>query len=184
MADPRTAGGLLVRRGPGAAVLVSVVSVGIALAWPAAAESVLRLVLVVLSAGAVAWLLTRVGWPPPSQLTASPLRTGADDDTDRYVPRGLRTLADDLSADVRAAAGDAIPYSVRSTVRDEIRRRLADNHGLDPRVPADVARIQALVSPPTWVLVQPPPTTGARRGLDPPVPLRCLGTILDDLERL
>ncbi|HEY3504413.1 MAG TPA: hypothetical protein VGN37_16740 [Actinocatenispora sp.] len=182
-ADRRTAESLLRRRGVTAAVVVSVAAVGLALLWPAAAETVLRLLLVVLAAGAVAWLLTRAGWPPASQLATSPFRTTGDDDTDRHVPLGLRNLAGDLSADVRAATGGAIPYSVRSPVRDELCRRLADDHGLDPRVPAHAGRIQALVSPPTWALVQPPPP-GARRGLDVPIHLRHLGTILDDLERL
>lgn len=178
--------GALARRGAVTAVVLSLAAVGIALAWPAAAETVLRALLVVLAAGGTAWLLGRVGWPARSDPTSAPFRTPDEESLRRQLPTGLRNIADDLSADVRAATGNAIPYSVRGTLRDELRRRLADTYGLDPTEPTHVGRIQALISPPAWMLFQPPPRAagGHRLSLDQPIHLRHLGTILDDLERL
>ena len=177
-------GNLLVRRGATAAVAASLSAVAIALLWPAVAETVLRLLLAVLAAGAAAWLLSRVVWPVASDLTAAPFRTPDEEHVDRQIPAGLRRLVDELSIDARATGG-AIPYSISSTLRAEVTRRLADNHGLDPRAPAHANRVRALVSPPTWDLFQTPPKTGDLwRRLDKPVHLRHLRTILDDLERL
>lgn len=178
--DERT--GRRVRRGLAAAVVAaSLVSVVAALTWPAVAETVLRLLLVAVAAGAAAWFLVRVGWPGASDVTASPLRTPSRDAGDRQLPIALRHLADDLSTDARD--GGAASFSVLELLRDELRRRLAAR-GLDMRTPGHADRIRALVSPPAWALLQPPPPAGRQPGQEHPVRVRDLGLILDDVERL
>jgi hypothetical protein len=183
MAGPPATGNLLLRRGVTLAVLASVAAVLLAVAWPAAAETVLRVLLVLLAAGAAGWLLTRVAWPAGSDLSASPFRTTGRDHHARQIPVGLRDLTDDLAATLRTTPNGPIPFSARGTLRDELSRRLADSHGLDPRVPEHVPRIQSLISPPSWALVQPPPP-GPQRAPEQPVPLQYLSMILDDVERL
>lgn len=181
MAGPPATGNLLLRRGVTLAVLASVAAVLLALAWPAAAETVLRVLLVLLAAGAAGWLLTRVAWPAASEVSASPFRTGHDDGAHRLLPIGLRDLADDLAATFRTTPNGPIPFAARGTLHDELRRRLADSHGLDPRVPEHVPRIQALISPPSWALLQ---SRHPGQLTDTPVHLQYLSMILDDVERL
>lgn len=181
MAGPPATGNLLQRRGVTLAVLASVAAVLIALAWPAAAETVLRLLLALLAAGAAAWLLGRVRWPAGSDLGASPFRATDDDRTGRQLPVGLRDLTDDLAATLRSTPNGTIPFSARGTLRDELHRRLADRHGLDPRVPEHVRRIQSLISPPSWALLQ---SRHPGQLTDTPVHLQYLSMILDDVERL
>ncbi|BCJ36435.1 hypothetical protein Athai_39380 [Actinocatenispora thailandica] len=183
MAGPPATENLLLRRGVTFAVLASIAAVLLALAWPAGAETVLRLLLALLAAGAAAWQLRRVRWPARSDPSTSPFRATGGDRFDRKLPVGLRDLTDDLAATLRSAPAGAIPFSTRGTLRDELRRRLADSHGLDARVPEHVPRIQRLISPPAWALIQPPPP-GQHRALDQPVHLQYLSMIIDDVERL
>lgn len=171
-----------------AAIVVCVAFLAAGIAWPQAAESLLRLLMVTLAGGFVAARAWR----------ALPARTTRDayspfDGTARTpaeAPQVLRTLTTELRAadHDRAARRTPIPWPVRRTVIGEAARRLAERHGLDLEDPEQHARIRSLVSEATWLLIDPRgrerrPGTRATAG-SRLVPIARLDSILDELETL
>jgi hypothetical protein len=167
----------------GAAFLVA------GIAWPQAAEGLLRLLLALLAVGFVLGRAYQAMLPAEmTQDAYSPFHD--DGPPPAAVPPALR----DLNAQLRAAdrTRDAsraeIPRAVRWRVIDEAARRLSERHGLRLEVPEHRAEIRALVSEPTWRLIASHGTGSAgpvaRAGTTDPVPLSHLSTILDDLEKL
>lgn len=160
------------------------------IAWPQAAEALLRLLFVTLAAGFVVARAYEAMVPLRTTREFSPFDGDTAARTPPATPRVLRDLTAELGAadDDRLAHRTPIPWPVRWTLIEEATRRLADHHGLSLHDPVHHSDIRTLVSEPTWLLIgprAPAPGPGARPTPDKPtVPLSRLGPILDDLERL
>ncbi|MFW6080219.1 MAG: hypothetical protein ACODAE_11405 [Gemmatimonadota bacterium] len=183
-------------------MLTAIAFLAAGLAWPQAAEGLLRLLLATLAVGFIVARAYEAMQPVrPRADTGSPFEGGVADRPPPEAPHVLRRLTKELAAadDARKARRTPVPRSVRWAVIDELSRRLAERHGLSLDDPADHERIRALVSEPTWSLVGPRgavsdpgtrPRPGTRRGGDGraggrgPVYVSELDRILDDLERL
>lgn len=160
------------------------------LAWPQAADALLRTLLALLAVGFVAALAYRAVRPvKTAQDRYSPFGRHTAARTE-VAPRPLRELTAELNAAARtrSARRTTIPLSAQLTVRKEASRRLAEHHGLSLRDPSHHRHIRSLVSEPTWQLIRPhgpQPRPGTRlTARSSSVPLSQLGRILDDLEAL
>lgn len=162
-------------------IVASAVFLLAGIAWPQAAEALLRLFLATLAFGFVS---VASGTMLPTKMTHdsnSPFH-GPEKREPPPAPRLLRDLTRELGAvdDARHVERTAIPSTVRWSVVAEASRRLAGTHGLNIRDPDHRTAIRSLVSEPTWLLISAArPEVDSRR-----VPLSRLGLILDDLERL
>lgn len=172
-------------------VAVSIAFVGAGLAWPQAADALLRLLIVTLGVLFAAGGAYRALRPAASTETVySPFHLSDVDRPQPVVPRRLRDLTAELKTadDPTSAARTAIPIPMLLIIREESEWRLVDRHRLRLRDPSDHARIQGLVTEPTWRIIRPPaaePRSSTRpSGQHTTVPLSQLGIILDDLERL
>lgn len=175
-----------------ASVTVASIALLIAgVAWPQAADALLRVLLVTLAVGFVAALVYRAIRPVVTTRDVhSPFGRYVAMRTPAVAPQALRKLTSQLgaAADARSAERTAIPLSTRLTVREEASHRLTERHGLSLGDPTDHPHIRALVSQPTWLLIRPhdlqaPPRT-RQTTRSQSVPLSQLGRILDDLEAL
>jgi hypothetical protein len=161
----------------------------LAIAWPHAADSLLRALLVTLAAGLVVvrgYYVVRVR---ATHDVYSPFDAGPSE-SQTGGPDALRKLTSDLGAldEGAAARTRPIPWSVCSVLIDETARRLNEHHGLRMGDPAHHPAIQALLSESAWLLVAPrgrePGSGDASRGRGRLVPLADLDLILDDVEAL
>lgn len=171
-----------------AMVVGSVAFVAAGLAWPQAADMLLRLLFVSLAAGWVATRAYRSVHPvQSSERRYSPFDYGLADAAPPAAPRALRRLASELhAADRPYTWRETIPATAVRTIRTDAARRLNEHHGLTLRNPGHHARIRSIVSDPTWHVIRPQ-GAGARPGggaAPTSVPLSGLGHILDELERL
>lgn len=162
----------------------------LAIAWPHAADSLLRALLVTLAAGFVVVrgytvvFRVRATHDLYSPFDAEPSAPPTD------APDALRRLTTDLRGLDEGITGRSkpIPWSVCSVLIDEATRRLHERHGLALGEPAHHPAIRTLLSEPTWLLVEPREgesfTAEALGGRRPLVPLTHLDLILDDVEAL
>lgn len=164
----------------GAAITVTSMLFLIAgIAWPQAADMLVRAMLATLAVGYVAARAYEALLPVgPAQRTYSPFDGDVATRTPPAAPYALRELTVILRAadDTHRSRSTAIPWTVRQTVTDDIARRLKEHHGLNIGDADHHARIRSLVSAPTWRLLG--------RGEAEAVPLSELDTILNDLETL
>jgi len=162
-----------------ATIVVSLAFLLAGILWPQAASALLRLLLVTLALGFVAGRAYRALLPVSATRSHSPFDALGLARPAPTAPHALRRLTAELGAadDARRAGRTEIPRPVQWAVIDEAARRLAEDHGLHLHDPDHHARIRALVSEPTWRLIDP----GGSREL---VPLSRLDVILDDLEKL
>ncbi len=172
-------------------VVASIAVLVAGVAWPQAADALLRLLIATLALGFVAVRAHRAVEPlRTTRGRYSPFGRPTVERTPAVAPWALRKLTAELNAagDARSARRTAIPSSATRIVRKEATRRLAEHHGLNLCDPTHHRRIRSLVSEPTWLLIHPddpqagPGTRPTARG--PSVPLSRLGRILDDLEAL
>jgi hypothetical protein len=163
-----------------AAISFGFVAAGIA--WPQAASSLLRLLLVtaaILFVAARAWhALAWVHHKPDRQ---SPFNGLVSTHTPPVAPHALRRLSAQLHAAANAEQTRAtpIPWTTRRMLIDEASRRLAERHGLDLGDPNHHAHIRSLVSEPTRLLILTDDATTPDS-----LSMRHLEPILDDLENL
>jgi hypothetical protein len=173
---------------------IAVIGTGVAfilagIAWPQAADTLLRMLLAALVLVLVVG--KAYGAVLPARMTRkfySPFDGAAGGRPRPDAPEALRKWTRELDAadDPRRAQQAGVPAAVRWCVTDEVSRRLAERHGLSLVDANDHPAIRALVSEPTWRLVRPSgaestprPDAGSSR-----VPLSRLERILDDLEKL
>src|SRR5690606_753020 len=162
-----------------ATVVVSLAFLLAGIMWPQAASALLRLLLVTLALGYVAGRAYRALLPVSATRSYSPFDAPGAARPAPAAPHALRRLTAELGAanDARRARHTEIPRPVQWALVAEAARRLAEHHGLQLHDPDHHARIRALVSEPTWRLIDP----GGSREI---VPLSRLDVILDDLEKL
>ena len=170
---------------------VSTVFVAAGLAWPQAADGLLRLLVITLAVlFAAGRVYSAVELAESTEDHYSPFHRTQIDRSPPAVPRRVRDLATQLRAadDPVGAGGTAIPIQALLIIREESDRRLADHRGLRLREASDHPRIRQLVTYPTWSIIRPP-----ERGIRSVTPtpsqpagarLSQLGIILDDLEGL
>ena len=165
--------------------LVSVAYIAAGVAWPHAAGSLLRLLVLTLAvmyaAAEASRALQHIG---AERKRYSPFDGGAQASRAPSAPQSLRSLTAQLGAadSETDAVRVLIPWSVLATLLAEVRRRLAEHHGLDPATAAHLPRIRSLVSAPTLELL------AARDDVRNPdevnLTMDQLPHILDDVERL
>jgi hypothetical protein len=176
----------------GLAIVVGSIAFVIAgLAWPQAADALLRLLLTTLGIGFVGVRVYRAVQPVRSaEKVYSPFDGLTAGRTPTVAPREVLRRAAELKAadDEHVAQRTTIPPSALLTVRKEAQCRLAEHHGLDVLEPSHHPQIRSLVSASMWGIIRPheseihPSSRPMSRRTS--VPLSQLGRILDDLERL
>lgn len=159
-----------------------------ALLWPPAADALLRLLMVTLAVGyAGARILERLAPVSPEGASGTPFERAPPPAEAPPMPQVLRDLHAGLAgADApRRARRTPVPMGVRWTLAEEVRRRLAERHGLSTDDARHHAPIRARVSDATWRLLRPDGAGGAPgRPSAPDLPLSDLERILEDLESL
>lgn len=170
-------------------IVTSVAFILAGIAWPQAADALLRTLLaalVLIFLGGRAYLAVL-----PARMTRrffSPFDAGADGRPPPAAPEALRKWTRELDEadDHRRARQAGVPAAIRWSVADEASRRLAERHRLDLNDASDHAAIRALVSELTWRLIRPSGAESTPRADagSSRVLLSRLGLILDDLEKL
>lgn len=169
------------------AVVATVVTVALGVAWPGGADVLLRVLVAGLVIGFAIVHATRASFRLARPLSTSPFDRRAVPDDVPAVPRDLQALTRELEWSYESRDEPMIGLAIRSRVRREATARLAEHHGLHLADPAQHGRVQSLVSRPMWALIAPPPRPPDPRRpvvLDVAVPARELDLVLDELEQL
>lgn len=169
------------------AVVATVVTVALGVAWPGGADVLLRVLVAGLVIGFAVLHATRASFRLARPVSTSPFDRSAVPDDVAPVPRDLQVLTRELEWSYESRTEPMISMSIRSRVRREAAARLAEHHGLSLADPAHHGRVQALVSRPMWALIGPPPRPTHPRQpvvLGVLVPARELDRVLDELEQL